>query len=387
MLARDLILGALLIAAKLGRWIIRLDGDHVELDAPSIAALGNGLAKMIELTAKVSDISIINRYHCDVNFGVIRGCNRPMPSIDAPRIKHIVNRVGGKCGQKLRQCLNGGMQRPTDPGDFVDTYLLPGLNNLIGLGPYNVVSSNATLPPLVVPEQMEAAKWFGGWKGTGSKARLSLPEPYATLAIAGIAAYTIAATNEAAIIVAPDSTIGSTYLALRKLSAPVLAKPTISRAARAKLVDAPKLTQLLVAAVASGGARGIRIVEMRATGNRVEVMDAAPSSAVATYSLFASSLGEAGKRAILGMLTSSFLNQLAQAIKRSIDEAVNDAMDVLSVLARNVMEVALGAKTPSEAMHELARESYMREPTYAKVLTPRALDEIHSALRILWEWR
>ena len=378
MLARDLILGALALAAKLANAQIELRGDVVKIRAPSSYALRTGLETLIELTSNVDDNPVINKYHVDKNYGT------HMARLDAPRLPILCNqrRINAACRHAQQSTV------PTNPKQFVNTILIPDLlraskcaSTLTPIDAVTRCASGTTLPPLVVPEQMEAARWFGGWSGSGRPTKIGLPESYAVLAIAGLAAYTVAAEGNTVLLLLPDSAIGSVNLALRRITAPLLHKPRINWNA---LIQAPQLARAMVAAIATGGVRGMKLVELKMTGVRVEVFESAPSSTIALYANFAAALGEAGPK-LLQVLDNDFANKLARELNTDAGAAKRDVTLALNTLAESVLRVASRAETPWEAVARLARQTYMRATTYAEVFTPSTIKAVRQALRTLWE--
>ena len=388
MLARDLILGALALATKFANAQIELKGDVVEIRAPSSHALRTGLQTLIELTSQVTDNPAINAYHYHINYGAIRGCDRAMAKLDAPRLPALCERSrrgrGGRSVNAICRCVQQPAA-PTNPKQFTDSVLVPDLARASRCASTStdVVTKCADemVLPLVVPEEMEATKWFGGWNGQGKPAKIGLPQSYTVLAIAGLAAYTVAATGDTTLLLLPDSAIGAVSLALRRITAPLLHKPRINWNA---LIQAPQLARAMAAAIATGGARGMRLVELKITGARVEVFEAASSSVIALYAGFAAALGEAGPR-LLRILDRDFAEKLAGELNTDADSAQRDAALALNTLAESVLKAATRAETPWEASARLAKQTYMRATTYSEALTPATIKAVRRALRTLWE--
>ncbi|MGC9227519.1 hypothetical protein [Caldivirga sp.] len=345
---RDLMVSGLYTLAVNSLGDVDLAGDYMVIKYPSEYALINGVESV---TKRLSSSNNVN-------------------------IDKLLNRFSKNYGSQLktlRDLLNDIQYVVRELKEYSKA-CSSSMDVITGCGMSSVINQF----PLLLPESIESIRWYGGWSGNRKiMPKVILPTIVGYLALIGLSYFTLSSAQNLLLIAPIDSTIKMSSLFWAKsMKTPWLISVNQRQI---KIVELPHLTRLFLLSLVLNGDRYHRVIVL-SIGKRVEIIEDNPQSSISYLMSFASNLSSDTALKIMLLMSEWFINELRNELGDR-EQAISDVKYVLTQISDNVYKALSGVLSPEEAVYMIARETYMRHPTYGKVINDHLLKELRVSIR------
>ncbi|ARM74579.1 hypothetical protein [Acidianus manzaensis] len=234
--------------------------------------------------------------------------------------------------------------------------------------------------PSLIPEFLESGRWYGGWKGSSGKTKLDISKSFSFLGTVSFSLFRlgqyIEKGNKKVLMLCPvDSTVQ-----LMEVTGPKILYGDNLRINEIKDSALAKLShnaRLFLASLKINEGYYQKLTVVHVDSHRAEILEDNNYSSISSLIQLSSALNK--KDEFIKMLSPSSISKLKDSncdYNCAESKAVNTFLEVSNL----ILEGLKGSISPDEFYNLVSRDSFIKDPSLAKILNPYRVRELKRGL-------